>query len=223
MLRRFQEWHPNGRYMFFPNSPDAASCPRRPTRDRQRHNLMLLGISDRGIDHEVLLDGMQCLLRRRPEMRLHIIGQGGEDRLRHGAEQRGIAATLVFHGFQTRERALEMVAAAGIGVVMYAQEHPWQYYGDSIKIREYAACGLPVICDGLTSTAEEAAQAGVATIVADAEGFAEAVARLTSDDAAYERAAAAALAWAKENDKRLFLEEFMRRIGMVPKDFPNHH
>ena len=86
-----------------------------------------------------------------------------------------------------------------------------------MKIREYAACGLPIVCDPSTGTAEEAAETGAAILVKDKTSLADALNRLMSDDVLYGRMSEAALVWAKANDKRLYLENLMDTIGDIRK------
>lgn len=210
MQEHFKRWYPLSTYMFFPNTPEVSECPFCPVKERNRHDIVLLGVAGEGMRHDLLFAGLSKAARKYPRLKLHVIGGGGgEQILESKAEKLGIKESVIIHNFMPRPEALKVVAKSGIGVVLYDKAVPWNYYRDSLKIREYGACGLPVICDSSTGTAEEAREAEAAILVEAETELVDAFDRLLSDDGLYEKMSHAAREWAKKNDKRMYLEKMM--------------
>jgi glycosyltransferase involved in cell wall biosynthesis len=208
MIHHFRTWDVRRPYVFFPNTPDCDATPLLPVAERRRGQLVLLGPSHTGMNHGMLVEGLKALVARYPEVRLAVVGSGGaERRIRERAEAAGIAGAVEIRGFLPRADALRAVAQSWLGVVLYTDEDPFNYYRDSIKIREYAACGLPTVCDATTGTGEEGERAGAARRVRTTAEFVEAVSRLLTDAGLYVRTAEAARRWAVANDKRRLLED----------------
>lgn len=215
MIQVFEKRFNSGPYMLFPNTPHFNSCPRLPVAQRRRSEVVLLGVDKEGMRHETLVEAFAQFQSRKPDATLHIIGAGGGDqRIRELAQRAGIGEAVVCHGFLDRSAALELVSQCGVGIVLYDPAVPWNDYRDSLKIREYAACGVPVVSDSSTATAREASDEGAGLLGDDAATIAHALTTLCSNDAEYERRAEAAVAWAKSNDKQIYLEQLMKRIGL---------
>lgn len=213
MEERFRKWHPGGKYMYFPNTPSATEFPGVPASQRNRRDIVLLGVAD-GMRHDVLMGAIKLLAGKGIMVRLHVIGGGGGERtVRELARKAGQEDRVEIHNFLPRPDALRLTASSGVGVVLYDGRVPWNYYRDSLKIREYAACGIPTVCDSSTGTAEEARQAGAALLANNEAELAIALDRLMTNDELYFKMSHDALAWAQANDKRMFIEAMMGRIG----------
>ena len=80
-------------------------------------------------------------------------------------------------------------------------------YADSLKIREYAAAGLPTVCDNIYSTSDEIKQYNTGFVYNDYREMADVVLRLIKDESLYRRLSQNALAWAKKMDKINWLKK----------------
>ena len=55
----------------------------------------------------------------------------------------------------SHENALNEISRSGVGLALYNGKWNFNYYGDSMKCREYFCFGLPVITTDTHSTVEE--------------------------------------------------------------------
>ena len=61
---------------------------------------------------------------------------------------------VVLHGSMERSLVQKLLAKSGIGLALYKDKDPWTRYGDSMKMREYLSCGLPIITTSVVSTSD---------------------------------------------------------------------
>ncbi|MDP2873999.1 MAG: glycosyltransferase, partial [bacterium] len=59
---------------------------------------------------------------------------------------------ITFTGFLPKEKNWEIIGQSGVGLAFYDSSHSHVNFGDSLKIREYAALGLPIVADKVTFT-----------------------------------------------------------------------
>lgn len=150
-----------------------------------------------------------------PHARLVMIGSQTSDpayyqKLTDTAKKNGWVETVEFTGFLTKEDNWRKVSQSGIGLALYDPQHSHVRYGDSLKIREYAALGLPTIADGNTSTAFEMDQAKAGKIVDSPQEAADVIRLWWQKPEVYQQVTAAALRWAQANDKELLLRKLYR-------------
>ena len=120
-----------------------------------------------------------------------------------------------FLGFFPEPRDLQQVLLhSGIGVTAYIPSKTGHYgiYGDSLKIREYALYGLPIVADNMCSTAFEVEEYKCGFVVKNEEEMINAIKKLWSEDGLYEQYSANAVKWAKELDKRKILEKLLASL-----------
>lgn len=140
------------RNYFVPNTPALA-----PKSQAKYHKywMTIVGTSTTALEYSAVLTAMHKLVLSYPDIRLHIVGE-----LRFPPDmQRQLTVMqknkrVVLHGPMERSRVLELLAQSGIGLAMYKDIDPWTRYGDSMKIREYLSCGLPVIATDVVSTSD---------------------------------------------------------------------
>ena len=120
-----------------------------------------------------------------------------------------------FLGFFPEPRDLQQVLLhSGIGITSYISSKTGHYgiYGDSLKIREYALYGLPIMADDMYSTAFEAQKYECGFVVYNEEEMVDIIKRLWSEEGLYEKYSANAIKWAKKFDKRKILGELLVRL-----------
>jgi glycosyltransferase involved in cell wall biosynthesis len=87
---------------------------------------------------------------------LNIIGEGNklEDYKKLSANY-GLSKITKFYGHVSKEKVISLISQFGIGIAIYSNNQPYNKYGDSVKVRDYIAAGLPIITTNNHSTAKE--------------------------------------------------------------------
>lgn len=76
----------------------------------------------------------------------HLVGDGEElIRLKKLAFDLGVSSFVIFHGEQNKAYLKELYCNSHIGVDSLGRHRSNNYFNDSIKSKEYLACGLPVL------------------------------------------------------------------------------
>lgn len=162
----------------------------RPIRDKSQIKTVLAkyGITDEYIlyagiykprkNHAGLLHAFEKLHAKGVNARLVIAGalNEGESRLRKLAQELGIGEQVIFTGVVDDLELATLYSAARI----YAC--PSLYEGFGFTVLEAMACGAPVVCSPETSLPEVAGNAALYADPRDPEKFAEALARMFTDE-----------------------------------------
>ncbi len=154
-----------------------------------------------------------------PQLEFKIIGAMEDKKFLPGLKEYirsfNLDHQVSFLGFFPEPRDLQQVLLhSGIGVTAYIPQRPAfsGIYGDSLKIREYALCGLPIVADDMYSTAFEAQKYKCGFVVRNEEEMVNAIKKLWSEGGLYEQYSANAIKWAKKFDKRKILERLLARL-----------
>lgn len=137
-----------------PNSPAIDSVPK----NRYDGNLNLIIVSHltKSLDIETLLETLFNLVHMNNKFKLHIIGKGPQERaIRELVKKKRLQKHVKLYGQLSHLEVLKKLANSFIGLALYTDENSWNYYGDSMKAREYVACGIPVIINMIPSTADD--------------------------------------------------------------------
>jgi glycosyltransferase involved in cell wall biosynthesis len=168
----------------------AASPVFQPTKDKaqldvvrakygiKKEYILYAGIYKPRKNHAGLLHAFQKLKASGTGAQLVIAGQmnEGESELRKLARELGIAEDVIFTGTVDDFELSALYCAARV----YAC--PSLYEGFGFTVLEAMSCGAPVVCSPETSLPEVAGDAAVYADPRDPEKFAEALARVFSDD-----------------------------------------
>lgn len=203
-----------------PNSPSCAElAPFR--REIDQRKLFQLVVTCAGIDPKFRLEDTLTLtaqLRiKYPQTFLVIIGltETNPSYMSHLQElirNKHWQNLVNFTGFLPLKQNWELIGQSGIGIAFYSQDASHIRFGDSLKIREYAALGLPTVADNLTSTAEEMENNGAGKIAATNHEAAEIISHWWEHPKEYQETAEAALKWAKINDKDALVEKLYQEV-----------
>jgi len=188
-----------GKVAWLPNSPFYDEVPRVPAGERDPRELVLAAHFSQSTGLKMIARALELL----PEARLTLIGPGNPDL---GIFRDGRVRSL---GTLERPEALAEIARLGIGLAFYGGNPELDRFRDSLKIREYAAAGLPTVCDPITATAREGAGRGACFLASTPEELARAAGELMGDRELYLRASDSALAWAREMDKAVILRRLL--------------
>ena len=141
--------------IFVPNMP--SGIYKKFTNNQKNHfHLVSLGIVSEQMDYQNLFDAVSDLKQNYPEILVKIIGTGPkEEEYKKYIADKKLQNHVIFMGHLNHERALEEISKSGIGLALYNGKWDFNYYGDSMKCREYFCYGLPVITTNTHSTVEE--------------------------------------------------------------------
>lgn len=184
----------------------------------RRFEVILVGNLNQTMDLEMLLGVVAELKDKYPKIHLHVVGDGkGRAELEEKSTSLTIGKYVTFHGNQPLDEVLKLLQQAGIGLALYSGSAGFNFYGDSKKIREYSAIGLPVITTTVVVNAEEITRYGAGEVVEPThDGLVIALTKLFDDLALYKKERAAAIKLAQDTDLRSVLEEAFQSIGVLP-------
>lgn len=206
--------------IFVPNSPSMQSLNtyRKSSAERRKYNLVVTcaGISQKyRINDTIIL--FEQLLSQFNVATLTLIGSIGFDPRGYSQvtkliESKGLAKKVELTGQLSKPDNLRRVSEAWVGLAFYDTGYSHVNFGDSLKIREYAALGIPTVSDKTTPTSYEmeANKAGVA--IDNPSDAYPVIAKLFNDHNYYEEIAANALNWAYAMDKDKIMKQVLERI-----------
>jgi hypothetical protein len=210
MIKRFNQIHKSNKYLFLPNSPSYESIPVSQICKKQPRSIVFSGALYYGINYKLIVNALKIINKTfEKDFIFHVIGNGDMfDEFNSLIKSAGLSKKTKFHGFCEHTSAIEIMKTCKIGITYYSGEANFNEYGDSIKLREYAACGLPSVSDSLTSTSLEGFNMGSCILVKSSVEMANAITKYFDDDLFYKKSYVSALKWAKICDKKPMVEKY---------------
>jgi glycosyltransferase involved in cell wall biosynthesis len=138
--------------------------------------LIYTGSLDERWGVDLSIKAIPLLRRQIPDIQLLIAGRGpAEKELRRLAQATGVDDCVRFEGFIPHQDLPDLLAQGDIGVAT-SRSVSFRQYASPLKIVEYMATGLPVVCSGGGEAEQMIAESGAGTnIPFEPEAFAEAV------------------------------------------------
>jgi len=104
---------------------------------------------------DVIFRILKNIIKKRGDLRLIVVG-GGEylDHYKKFAKSLGIETHVIFTGFVDHEDIPEYLAISDVAV-NYLEGNLVNKYRSSIKVREYLASGIPVVCNVVSEDLEQ--------------------------------------------------------------------
>jgi len=214
-----------------PNSPDFDYCTRFRKDIRQRaSNTMVVTCSEVSYKYKIyeLVELLSVLKRDFKNSTLKVVGYFDPSdsycqSLLQLVEGKNLGDSVVFCGHVDRDLNMDIIGSAYIGLAFYDNSFSHIGYGDSLKIREYAALGLPTVSDKTTPTSDEL-EKEKAGFTVDSFGEAyEKISLLISDPKLYADCSRNALGWAKKVDKRVVVKNLLKTLRLnKPNDKQNY-
>lgn len=145
-------WLNEERNMFMPNIPwDIWEDILRNIKNKF-HLITLWAISEQ-LDFVWIFDTIKSLRTSYPEILLKIVGNWPKEiEYRELVKKLWIEDNVIFLWYLDHEKALEEISKSWVGLALYNWNWEFNYYGDSMKCREYFAIGLPVLTTDTHST-----------------------------------------------------------------------
>lgn len=189
-----------------PNSPVYNDIPKIPASKKDSNDLVILvGRWGNQIDTEIIIKCLIELKKDYQDIKLNVIGNVDEKyrKLFYGNE---LNHNVKFHEALSYEQAMSQMAKFYIGITAYKETDSYVYYADSLKIREYAAAGLPVVCDKIYGTAEEVEKYKAGLTYDNVELMTKSIKKLIENKKLYEDIRTGSLNWAEKMDKKILLK-----------------
>lgn len=188
-----------------PNTPDVSSVPHYP----YDGNKTLILVSNLTTAHFIqpILSAVAQLRRTCPDVRLVIFGGRDTATVTRLVRKLGLDSVVHVLGQRSHREVLERIARSFLGLALYTGASRGTYWGDSMKAREYVACGIPVVINELPSTSEDikAHRAGIVLKNVTETAVFDAVKGCIEDQVYYRKLRRAALLLGKKFDKGVLL------------------
>lgn len=199
----------NEKNIFVPNSPAIRHTQKIPANTVRMFDLIVVSHITRAINFPLMIEAVGNLSKIFTDIRLLIIGNGEyKTELENLVKTKNLQKHILFLGYLSHEKVLDTLLHSGIGVALYTNQKPWTKYGDSMKVREYLACGLPVILTDVPSTAEDIKNEHVGIVIKEnLEDFQEAVVKILQNRREYERMRMNAKAMSRVYDFHALMEK----------------
>jgi glycosyltransferase involved in cell wall biosynthesis len=200
--------------VFLPNSPDYEKAIRVDPEKKNCYELVYTKSNISNTEIDMLVELVSKLKEKFPSVKMNVIGNVSDETSKK-INQHSLESVLILHGLVDYQVNIQIMSKSYVGVAWYENVRSFEKYADSLKIREYAASGLPVVCNGNISTALEASENGLLLLCENVNELTEALKKLMADTALYSNMREKALYWAKENDKNKLLTSLYRSTGLI--------
>lgn len=188
-----------------PNSPKFEEFE---VRDNN-YELVIVSSSPTSTDIPVVLEAIGEMKTVFPRLSLSIIGMDNwKNEFDSQIERFGISDRVVFHSSMPHGDLLEKLRSASIGIALYTNQSSWTHFSDSMKVRDYLACGLPVIMTDVMATAQDIEQYKAGKVIRiDKREFAGAIRAIFASEQMYREYKYNTLKLAKDFDIFKILDE----------------
>lgn len=202
---------PDSKNKLVPNSPDFDSIKR--VEYNGNKDLIIVSPLSKTLNLKPVLEALNKLTSRYGDLKLRIIGSGDQEEVfKKMTEEMGLAGRVVFLGRKDHHEVLDILTTSFIGFALYTPgETNWNIYGDSMKAREYVACGLPVIINDIPSTVEDVKEynAGLVLHDIDPQKMADFIEKCMNDREYYIQIRENAIRLGRDFDKSKILSELL--------------
>lgn len=123
-----------------------------------KRNVLFIGNLQKHQGLDLFLDVMPGLLKKIPDLSLHVIGSGiHEENLKRKVKDLNLGNQVTFYGFvQCEDKIKEIFSSCSLGIALYnAQEAGFTRLSDPGKIKDYLSYGLPVLTTAVPQFSEE--------------------------------------------------------------------
>lgn len=144
------------RNFFVPNSPEFNKVKRLDYGKINKHEIVIVSTISASVALRLIFETIQMLYKKYPDIKLKVIGI--EDWGKEFAsllEKLDIVNNVIFLPSMPHEKLLKELCKSAIGLALYTNVTSWTRYCDSMKARDYLACGLPVLITKEPPTADD--------------------------------------------------------------------
>lgn len=180
---------PEKKVFFVPNSPEIRKIRKLPLSNKNKYDLVIVSNITKSIDYPKIIQAVKELSQKYKKIRLILVGSGQyEEELKIMVKKLGLGEKILFVGRKPHGEVIEILLKSGVGIALYTKDFPWIEFGDSMKVREYLACGLPVIMNNVVSTADDVEKGDAGIIIKKKDnGLYRAIERIFSTPNLYQK------------------------------------
>lgn len=213
MGKKINEFRGNssrGIIFHLPNSPEFDKIPRIDIKKKSKYDLVFSKSFISKDELKMLHKIVEQLIIEFPKIKMHVVGNIDSSTIINPKVSRNI----LLYGLVSYEKNIEIICNSYIGLGWYENKLSFEKYNDSLKLREYAAAGIPAICNDKTSTAFEMENEDAGIIANTVEDINGAICSLIYNGKKYEIMHKNAIRWAQINDKSKLLETLLDELNL---------
>ncbi len=210
---------PSSNLMYMPNSP--IYVERKPKKLDGLVNILIVA-KNVSVEYNYfeLIKMSSAIIKQGYDIKVLILGEIQDKK--YGKQlfdlimQENISSRVELLGYVSGSEYDDILKKSHIGVTFYDKSKTGHFaiFGDSLKIREYASYGLPIITEDIYETAIEGSNLGCVVVVSDQLSYVEAIKSMLIKDI-YEKLSVNCLNWAKNENKLIYLEDYRIRINTL--------
>lgn len=198
---------PNAKINLIPNSPIFEDMPKIEPNKKNKNTLAItISCMTQKSNFDKYLQIIKLVKKEVSEIQFTIVGSA-DNYVKDLIKKEKMQKNIIITGLIPYNEAIKKVAQSYIGIVFYPTGINHVKYGDSIKIREYAASGLPIVSDNITLTSREMLEYQAGLTADTPADMAKDIIKLIKDEKLYQRIRQNALSWAEKMDKKKILEK----------------
>ena len=157
---------PDKKNIYVPHGAYLSKIKQYPVTDINRYSMVIAANLTSAFNFQLIIDAFKEIVSRVNNAELIIIGTGvKENEIRMMIEENQLKNSIHMKGFIKHDNLLDFLPKCGIGLAIYTSINSWTEFSDSFKVKEYLACGCPVIITSNATAAVEEAQKSNAIIV----------------------------------------------------------
>lgn len=204
--------------IYIPNAPPFFEMAKFRKIHPKKNQLVIVSKLYSGVDFTQIFLALKRLVKSNPDIVLHVVGDGEEmEKIKKEIERIGVGKYVIMYGAKDHEFVHSLMASSMLGFALYktTDKSDFRYFSDSMKIRDYLACGTPVIATGNTITGEELQKrkAGVVVHLEQDEIY-KTVKKILTDERTYSEMKNNGLSLAEENDIYTILSRTFNDINV---------
>ncbi len=181
------------------------------------NEIIFFGRVQAGRGFELLLDIFPNLIKKVPDIKLHVVGTGSHVEIfREQFSKRGLDDCVFFHGFVESPQVLdEIFSKCVLGLALFVPtKFTFTYYSTPGKIMEYLSRGLPVITNDVPPIAKRIQEYGAGAVIDYSSSALEGtILKMLKDRQFLERSAAGAKSLALEYKWDKVLDSAFEKIS----------
>lgn len=211
--KRESQGVPRKKIILLPNSPDI-KADASSVKDHFSGELIIVANLTKAINLRAIFKAVSILKKTYPQTKLTIVGSGPEEQNFIAlAKEMDLSKNVVFLGLEPHDEVIKLIKGSALGFALYTNESSWNVYGDSMKAREYAACGVPIVINDIPSTADDVKKydAGLILKEIDSHKIIRFIERCYKDKNYYQKLCQNALKLGQDFDKDKILSKAVER------------
>lgn len=214
--RRREQGVSEEKLFLIPNSPPFKKIKRLPYSAIDPYKVIIVSSLVRSVNFPILLETIADLRKEFSQIKLDIIGSGGyEQELKKLVKKLKIEDKVAFLGRMTHEDVFYNLTKSAIGIAPYTTDNPWTYFCDPMKVRDYLACGLPVIMTNVPAVAKEIDKRKAGIIIKlKKSALKKAIRKLLKDRNLYQKYRKNAIKMAKDYDLDKILDKAFAKLRL---------